>query len=499
MKQTFYRKKRKTSYFLFLGLISTLLVFILFVSLTPPLNEADEPGKRIPDSNVSTEIKENNLPIIVIDTKGQTIEANLEKEKVEINGLVRELRKATEKYEANMKLYEPNASGYTEIGENAKPSVETNITLNIRGQSSLTYDKKQYTIRLVDEDNEKNPQTLLGMKKHDKWVLNGMYSDKSLIRNYLAYKIGRDTMEYSPDTRFVEVYFKDGTSESPSENTYMGVYLLTEKIERGKNRVAIDKNSTDYKDISFIISRDKIKLGDTILKSDWNKIEEDYVIDGHNNVRARTVFTTTYPSKNTITQTDQESIVNYLNLFEYSLRSTGFDDVRGGYRDYIDTTSFINFAMINEVMKNIDGGEVSTYFHKDIGGLMKAGPIWDFDQSAGNTPLEEVNEPTGFRMTNVIWFERLFQDPAFVKQYQRMYRHYRNTIWTNKNFDDLIDEAVLELGPSIDRNREKWYPEDSAKDYQNEIEAMKLFFKERLSWIDQNIHLVSRIKENAVE
>lgn len=442
---------------------------------------------------------ENNLPVMVIDTNGQQIESTLEKKEVEINGIKRQLNQPSKKYEVNMKLYEPDLYTDTIINQDATPILESDMVINVRGQSSLKYEKKQYTIRLIDDYKLKNPQELLGMKSHDKWVLNGMYSDKSLIRNYIAYKMGRDTMYYAPDTRYVEVYLKDTDEDLNVKNDYKGVYLLTEKIERDKNRIDIEKNSDMYKDTSFIISRDKIKLGDIVLKSDWNTLEDDFIIDANNNIKAGTVFTTTYPSKKNMTDLNEKQIVDYINRFEYSLRSSHFDDKREGYRKYIDEDSFIKYAFINEITKNIDGGEVSTYFYKDIGGLMKAGPVWDFDQSLGNTPIEEINEPTGFRMVNVVWYERLFQDEAFAKKYKAKYRHYRNTIWSDKNIDDLMDEVILELGPSVDRNREKWYPEDSREDYENEVEDIRIFLKKRFDWMDKNINLINRIKENAVE
>lgn len=443
--------------------------------------------------------KQNNLPILVIDTNGQEIESNLEKKEIEVNGIMRKVNQPTKKYKASMKLYEPGLSGYTIIGQNESPTIESELIINVRGQSSLKYRKKQYTIRLVDEYDLKNPQALLGMNSHDKWVLNGLYSDKSLIRNHLAYKMGRDTMEYAPDTRFVEVYLNDTDGELNTQDHYNGVYLLTEKIERDPNRVSIEKNSEEYKDISFIFSRDKIKAGDVVLKSDWNLLEEDFIIDANNNVKVGTVFTTTYPSKKNMTDEYQKEIVEYINKFEYSLRSSHFENQREGYRKYIDVDSFIDFAIINEITKNIDGGEVSTYYHKDIGGLMNAGPIWDFDQSMGNTPIEEINEPTGFRMVNVIWYERLFQDEAFVKRYKTKYKQYRNTIWSDNNIDNLIDEAMLELGPSTDRNRERWYKEDSEQDYEKEVEDIRVFLKQRFDWMDKHINLINRIKENAVE
>lgn len=494
MIQTKFISKKK-NYIIFY-LFFLILTFFLLINVYLSWSKEEQAGEAKTSNSYKSQ---HGLPIMVIDTKGQEIEASLELEKVEINGVKREVLKPTEKYTVEMKLYDPNLFADASVDETASPLLESDMIMNIRGQSSLKYEKKQYTIRLIDKHGLESPQELLGMNSHDKWVLNGMYSDKSLIRNKISYKLGRNIMDYAPDTRYVEVYLKNTAEELNRKKDYIGVYLLTEKIERDKNRIDIEKSSEKYKDVSFIISRDKIKLDDIVLENDWSILEDNFIVDANNNVKARTVFTTTYPSKSNMTALDEKRIEDYINKFEYALRSSDFTNKREGYRKYIDENSFIEYALINELTKNIDGGEVSAYFHKDIGGRMKAGPIWDFDQSLGNTHLEEINEPTGFRMINVVWFERLFQDEAFVKKYKTKYKQYRNTIWSDKNIDKLVDEALLELGSSIDRNREKWYEKDSKEDYEKEVEDIRSFLKKRLDWMDENIHLIKRVKENAVE
>lgn len=155
--------------------------------------------------------------------------------------------------------------------------------------------------------------------------------------------------------------------------------------------------------------------------------------------------------------------------------------------------------MVNEITKNIDGGEVSSFFYKDIGQKIKAGPLWDFDMSLGNTNIEAIDDPTGFLMLETIWYERFFQDEYFVEKYKSIYKRYRNTIWNDENINLLIDEAVLEMGPAIERNNEKWYPKDTMEDYVEEVEKLRSFLITRLNWIDDNLNLLKRITENVVE
>lgn len=304
--------------------------------------------------------------------------------------------------------------------------------------------------------------------------------------------------DYGPDTRFVEVYLKTD-EELDMDKHYAGIYLLTEKIERGPERVDIGKNKDAFNDTSFIMSRDKIRVGDEVIETDWHSLEEEYIIIPKDTVRMRTVYTVDYPSKKNISQRDRENIAKALNDFEYALRGRKFADEKQGYRQYVDVDSFVKFAMINEISKNIDGGEVSSYFYKDLGQKIKAGPVWDFDRSMGNTLVRDVNEPEGFLMLDTIWYERLFQDDHFVSRYKYLYRKYRNTIWSDENINLLIDQALVELTPAIEANNKRWYPEDSLGDFYEEVEDLRSFLLARLDWMDRNINLIKRVKENLVE
>lgn len=474
------RKNRAAAFFFVI--LSILLIFLIYAAV----------GN---DKEVSDKVFSQQLPVIVIDTNGQIMDDTplYSEEMVQGNSVL--LQENTKRYKASFNLY--NSDPF-KAAHALDSSIETDIIMNARGQSSLAYPKKQYTVRFVDDNEFENPQQVLNMPKHDKWILNGMYSDKSFMRNYLAYKMGRQTMDYSPRTRYVEVYLKTGENQSQDEQ-YQGIYLLTEKIERDKDRVNITKNDKKYQDVSFIMARDKIKKGDVTLQSDWNKIESESTIIKEDLKKMRTILTVSYPSKNNLGDAEKQSILNTINDFEYALQSDNFRDKREGYQKHIDIDSFIKYSMINEITKNIDGGEVSTYFYKDVGGKIVAGPLWDFDMSLGNTYDTEVNKSSGFLMLNRIWYERFFQDEFFAHRYKNIYKNYRRTIWSDANINLMIDEAVLEIEPTIKRNNEKWFPKDSVDDYFDEVESLRSFLLNRLNWMDENIESIKRITEGVTE
>ncbi|MFR9070327.1 MAG: CotH kinase family protein, partial [Paraclostridium sp.] len=211
-----------------------------------------------------------------------------------------------------------------------------------------------------------------------------------------------------------------------------------------------------------------------------------------------------------------------------------FNDPLVGYEKYIDTNSFVDFYIINEFFKNTDAGIYSTYFYKDYNDKMKAGPVWDFNQSLGNH-TEDIGDPfeyEGFFMNQRPWFDKLMEDKKFADKVVRRYKELRKTYLSDKYLIEEIDKATNILGDSVDRNFSKWpislanqasvfeenesisreYSSDSskykdfleknkhliksthgkAKSYDKEIDLMKKFIINRGKWMDQNIDSLSK-------
>lgn len=444
------------------------------------------------ESNKTVEIVDNldscdsyyNLPVVVIDTKGQNIEF-IDKD---------ELKKKTPRYEVELSLYDVNSEGRACIDDSSKPVVKEKVQIGVRGQSSLTKPKKQFSLKFLDEIGEEKDVSILDMPADDEWVLNGMSSDSSLIRNYLAYHVSGEIMNFAPDIRFVEVYILDNSSSDINNASYRGVYMFMEKISRSTDRVDITKADERYADTSFIIARDKIKEGDQVLGSLWGNVLPEYITDVNGITRKRSTLTYVYPGKNKITKKQQKIIDDYINNFELSLYSRDFTDEKKGYRKYIDVLSFVDFAIINEFFKNVDGGDVSTYFYKDIGGRLHAGPVWDFDLTLGLPKDSVFSNAEGFRMFNTIWFEQLFRDPYFVDMYITRYKFLRKNILSEKHLFKLIDDAVEELGNAIQRNNNKWKNTLSQQiDYDTEIRQIKDYITKRANWIDHNTAILYRM------
>src|SRR5258706_5744153 len=159
----------------------------------------------------------SNLPILVINTSGQTIQRDA-------------------KTPVNLKIT-ALTEGRTSLGTNF--DFAGRATMNIRGNTSLRYPKRSYYIKLRNETGGSLKASLLGLPKDSDWVLYAPYPDKTLMRDVLAYELSNKMGRYAPRTRFVEVFIS--YSGKVSLDDYMGIYVLEEKVKRAKARVDITK------------------------------------------------------------------------------------------------------------------------------------------------------------------------------------------------------------------------------------------------------------------
>src|SRR5690606_47519 len=164
----------------------------------------------------SQEFTSSNLPIVRINTNGEAI---LDDPKIM----------------ADMAIID-NGPGEINDIDDTPTDYNGKIGIEIRGSSSQMFPKKQYGIELWDEQGEGIDASILGMPEEEDWVLFAPYNDKALIRDALAYKLGRDMGQYASRQRFCEVVLND---------EYMGVFVFFEKVKRDGERVDIAKLDPD--------------------------------------------------------------------------------------------------------------------------------------------------------------------------------------------------------------------------------------------------------------
>lgn len=273
-----------------------------------------------------------------------------------------------------------------EGGRNYDSIEEMEMKIRGRGNSTwFVHPKKPYQMKL---DSKRD---LFGMLEDKKWLFLAEYSDKSLLRNHLAFELGKRTsLRWTPSGHFAEV-FVNGEHD--------GFYHITEKVEDGSNRV-------DIGDTGFLLEIDQP-----------NRLDPD-------DVSFRTDTYLINIKEPGLDYADEQfaQVRSHLNEFETVLFSDNFADPASGFRAYADEDSFIDWFLVNEIAKNVDAQWYSSIFlHWIPGEKIRMGPIWDFDLGFGNVDYADATYPEGWWVRWNTWIARMLEDPAFAAKVKERY------------------------------------------------------------------------------
>jgi len=418
------------------------------------------------------------LPLVMINTLGQQIIPD-----VKINALM------------DIKY---NGPGNTTHVSDPSNIYSGNIGIEIRGATSAGYPQKPYNIETRLASGANNNVSILGMPVENDWVLLSNYNDRSLIRNTLAYKLFGEMGNYSVRTSLCEVLV---------DSAYKGIYVFGEKIKRDNNRVNIAKLTTSDN------AGDQLTGGYILEQNYWdqnNSFLSNYSPIDHPGFDVHFVYKE--PEADSITVPQKGYIAAFIDSLEDALYSTNFADITLGYRKYLDTESFIDYFLVNELARSNDGFKKSVYFHKDKysnGGKLKAGPVWDFDwawknmygcgifeSTDGSGWAHHINDcPTDNYSTG--YYIRLLQDTTFANELRCRYETFRATMLDTSYIYNYIDSIKTLVQLAQARHFQKWpllgvsgqAPEVGpiATTYNAELDTLKNWIGLRLQWLDANI------------
>lgn len=474
--------KMKNKIVYILTILSVVIVTIGFYQL-----EIDTHRKRI-HQHLESEYQNNtnkkdefqtHLPIIKIDMQGQSLpKPPLRVE--EQNGYAPN----KEEVQASLSIIDYQVGCHTNTD---KATVSSQIRIGYRGNSSKHFDKKSYSIHLLDNKGQANKLSLAGMSAHNEWVLNGPFLDKTLMRNYLCYNISGEIMGYAPNVRFCEVFIDD---------KYQGLYVLTESIDEGGGRIKIEKTDKGKDLTGFIVRMDRIGKGDNELNN--------YTHYTYQNETS--TFDVRYPGNQLITAGKKNYINNYISKVEKTLYSKDLWDPKKGYTQYLDINAFAEYFVINEFFKNIDAGNYSTFYYKDIRGKMKP-CVWDFNNVCDNY-MEATTGVAGFTLIDAPWFSQLIKDPKFVDIVIYKYKSLRKSFLSEEYLLQYIDETKEWLKDATERNNQIWgytynlnnfnpinylFPKErNVKSYDEAIKQLKKYIISRGNWLDDHIEVLNQ-------
>ena len=204
------------------------------------------------------------------------------------------------------------------------------------------------------------------------------------------------------------------------------------------------------------------------------------------------------PEPDELTAVQRAWLKGCINQCEAALYGQSFRDPEKGYAAYLDADAFIDYHLLVEVTKNVDGFRFSTFYHKDRGGKIRMGPLWDWNLSFGNCNGKQGHMAEGWLWPQLddkeySWFRRLFEDPEFAQRYVDRWSELRATVLATTNLLGRIDSIAAELDEAQARNFERWpvlgvtvSPNWFVGDtYAEEVKWMKEWTSNRLDWIER--------------
>ena len=456
-------------------------------------------------------------PIIFIDTKQRCLD-----------------NRVTEKLPATIRVLD----GKTNNVADSSKATPYEIGIKVRGGLSAYFPKLNYTIEFHDSTGKDINASLLGLPPSDDWVLHGPYVDKSMVRNSFGHWLFRQTGRYSPRTKHFDLYIN---------GVYRGVYVLIERIKRGKYRVNVSKlKETDIEGDD--LTGGYIWTFDYKDPSPRNKELGFKTSDG-------TKVILRYPKKDKVAKEQEEYIQNYLNELE-ALYKDGKNG--SGYENYVDVASAVDYILLEELTQNIDTYITNFFMYKPkdktdkqgnkTAGKITLGPPGNFYLafSNSNTPESSNDEKNGtdstkssqYQYDNIWIIEKLYaiyasslswnqsnwvfemwKDSIFQIEVSKRWAELRSGVWHTKTIDAYLDSMKTYLKSAADRNFKRWpnlgkvsgqFDEDpepikycrtteipamnptikiesNADTWDGEFEHVRTKMKEKMKWMDEQL------------
>ena len=364
-----------------------------------------------------------------------------------------------------IELYDktPDSSGESWWDSAEKGKIE----MRGRGNSTWVLPKKPFRMKF----SEKFSPVGLNHAKEKSWTLLAQDMDKSLLRTHLAFEYSRalfDPQEgyhdskailFTPASQYINVYLTGDYYDSSTGKTrymdgeYLGLYQMSDQLERATGRVAVEKLEEADGD-----NPDKITGG--------YLIEADLHEGNHPTAMKKIRFSYKYPKDDDFHQSQYDYISDFLNKAEQALYGPDFKDPQKGWRKYFDEKTLADFVIIKEFVGDMDG-YTSIYAYKRRGhDKLFFGPIWDCDKGWDNDrrvphsqyhPLTSLMIHAGFWMPSNVqddWFQHLWTDETF--------RAFVAKRWADKKeelkavTDRVLREAPADMAKAIEANFTVW-------------------------------------------
>lgn len=327
-------------------------------------------------------------------------------------------------------------------------------SIAVRGNSTFDEVKKPYIIKFTE------PEDILGMGAANKWILLANAFDLTNLRNQIVMQSAKKMgMPYTPDMQWVELYLNQ---------EYVGLYLISEKIEVDENRVAITQQG------SYLFS----------LEDRGRIITQNLP---HYETTAGQVIRIRYPE--VLDESNNKTIASIVQQAENAILSDDGVDPGSGvaWDELIDVDSWARKYLVEEIFANLDAGKWSQYFYVDGNDeKIYAGPVWDYDLSMAiswQTTMPNIwycSRLTAGGDVIAPWFEALSRKPVFMQRVKEIYG--KEVLPLMQELINVeIDQEAEYVAYSSAINALRW---SGGEKPEREVWRIKQYLQERISFLN---------------
>ena len=358
------------------------------------------------------------------------------------------------------------------------------------GNSTWLRDKKPYGLKLT------KPVRIFDLPETDHLILLSNNMDVSMVRNAFTYKLAEELgYKATPRLHYADVYLN---------GQYNGLYVISNKIAAGKNSLGITDLGFINAAMNVIPPEGAERItekgeGDTIAAGVKLDVIPDDIRGGYIIERDYGGKFDSEPSRFTTEQGNEYVIRNplFAPIEEVRYIKNVFEEAeeriyRGDPLDSIlDIDSFVRMYVLDEFTRNEGAGVTSAYYYKDrdeVDPRIYAGPVWDYDQSLGNTFYAAVNYPSSLNFctdhieSTMLFYELYRNYPEFREKVMAYYKDVFRPYILSRSGEQL--EYYLSLvNADNGMDSARWGRDNS--DIKASYEMARDFIRKRTDFLDK--------------
>ncbi len=355
--------------------------------------------------------------------------------------------------------------------------------------------KRNYHVKLLDENGEKLEKKFFGLRNDNSWILESCQVDMSRIRNRVLtdlwndyctppYYIRQESKALSGSRgHFVELILND---------EYRGIYCMTENMDRKQMRLA--KYDETDNTIHGQLWKSKDWSFATLMgtRPDGGYYPKDFLSDPNEYSDMWDSYQTKYPDLEDVMPADWSTLYNAVDFVCYA----SDDDFKRYFIEYFDLPVVIDYYILMETILSTDNHGKNMYFavyDKQKSKKITLG-VWDMDATCGQRWSDDYYHQSflgpeqdyarfiaNYEHGDYNLFKRLRDTNAedFNMKVRTRYRDLREGYLATESildrFRTYLDE--FKMCGAAQREYDKW-------SYDSDVAGRRLDFDEEMAYLD---------------